>query len=89
MAFRVCQRGYEDTVDEAVYELHGFINTSVSKSHLPQCYLRGIIAKTFGTTITAHSSGRNTVALCVAGAIFYYLENKNRKWSKGGARLVV
>jgi len=76
-------------VEEAVYEIHAFIHTSVSKSHLPQCYLHEIIAKTFGTTITAHSSGRNTVALCVAGAIFYYLENKNRKWSKGGVNLVV
>ena len=68
-------------MEEAVYEIHAFIHTSVSKSHLAQCYLRGIIAKTFATTITAHSSGRNTAALCVAGAIFYYLENKNRKWS--------
>lgn len=69
--------------------LHGFIQTSVSTSHPPQCYLCGIIAKTFGTAITIHSSGRNTVALRVAVTIFYYFENKNRKieygWGESGS----
>jgi hypothetical protein len=36
--------------------------------------------KTFDSTITIHCSGRNTVALCMAGEQFFIIsKNKNRK----------